>query len=89
MFISNLICFIICIIAIEFSSFSSSIATQLPINSGNPILRSNLVSSKLVIDSFGEADKSNNWVLELRNNIWWWVLYDVDGTKIMEVPAEL
>lgn len=76
MFIRNLLCLFICLFATNFSSFSSSSATQIPNNS-------------YLVNSKHEIVKSNNWILEQRNNIWWWVLYDEDGIKVMEYPAGL
>jgi ABC-type phosphate transport system substrate-binding protein len=31
---------------------------------------------------------NDNWVMEFHDSSWWWVLYDEDGSKIMEIPIE-
>lgn len=35
-----------------------------------------------------ENYQSSYWNLEYHDDTWWWVQYDEDGTKIMEIPAE-
>jgi hypothetical protein len=50
---------------------------------------------------FTSSEKSNNqvicytsplysdeWVLEFFGDKWWWVYYDVDGNRILEIPAD-
>lgn len=41
-----------------------------------------------ILKSTYETVSTDCWVLEYHDNLWWWVLYDTDGVKIMEIPAE-
>jgi hypothetical protein len=55
--------------------FSFSISTYPSIKAYTPNFEANVVTSE-------------NWVLEYHDGAWWWVLYDTDGSKIMEIPVE-
>lgn len=35
-----------------------------------------------------EFSQSSYWKLEYHDELWWWVQYDEDGAKIMEIPAD-
>lgn len=35
-----------------------------------------------------ENNSTENWVLEYHDNRWWWVLYDPDGNRILEIPVD-
>lgn len=45
-------------------------------------------SSKKLAYSYSEQNINDNWVLEFHDNRWWWVLYDTDGNRILEIPVD-
>ncbi len=49
---------------------------------------SNFDNSKEFKYSQTEQNSTDNWVLEFHDDRWWWVLYDPDGNRILEIPVD-
>jgi len=49
-------------------------------NPSQPIKQATEISFNLI--------ENDNWVMEFHDGRWWWVLYNEDGAKIMEIPVE-
>lgn len=49
---------------------------------------SNFSNSKGIEYSNSELNSTENWVLEFHDDRWWWVLYDTDGNRILEIPVD-